>query len=93
MPPRYPWDKGSFPEALFQDKRMAYEVQSNALRGNASKLSNKELTHSVRITHLSHCTHDEQARQIKDDIEYCFMAYRKDPRENTHAYNIEERTK
>ena len=93
MPPRYPWDKGSFPEALFQDKHMAYEVQSDALRGNASKLSNKKLTHSVRITHLSHCTHDEQAREIEECRDYlCFKAYRRDPRENTHVYNIEDGT-
>ena len=94
MPPRYPWGSDSFPEALFKDQRMAYEVRSDTMRINASKLSDERRTLSVRITHLSHCTHNEQARQIEGDDDYRrFKANMKTPRKNTRVCNIEERTK
>ena len=95
MPPRYPWGTNSFPNDLFVGQYMAYEVQSDLLREYACQLSYepKGRTLSVPIAYLSHCTHNEQARQIEDNDKYrCFKAYRKDPRENTHVYNIEERT-
>ena len=108
MPPRYPWGRDDFREMLFQDLDMAYGVQSGMLRENARQLSYEpeRRTLSVPITHLSHCTHNKQASQIKDNDEneetmqtgdytgnnLCFKAYRKDPRENTHVYNIDERT-
>ena len=93
MPPRYPWGEGSFSEEMFQGQRMAYEVRSDTLRDNASKLSDERRTLSVPITHLSHCTHNEQARQIEGNDEYlCFKSYMKTPRKNTHEYNIETRT-
>ena len=75
---------------------MAYEVRSVNLSGNASQLSNEapeRRTLSVPITHLSHCTHNKEARLIEDKDEYrCFKANRKEPRRITHVYNIEERT-
>ena len=71
---------------------MMYNVQSGTLKKNASNLSNEGRTISVPITNLSHCTHNEQARQIVDNGYLYFKAYRKDPRENTHVYNIEDGT-
>ena len=65
---------------------------SDTLKNDASLLSDEGSTLSVPITHLSHCTHDEQARQIEGDDEYrCFKACTK-LRKNTHVYNVEERT-
>ena len=93
MPPRYPWGEGSFSEEMFRNQDMAYEVRSDTLRRNASKLSDERRTLSVPITHLSHCTHNEQVRQIEDNDEYrCFKSCLKTPRENSHEYNIESRT-
>ena len=85
---------------------MTYEVRSDTLRRNASQLSNEapeRRTLSVPITHLSHCTHNKQARLIEATDKYrCFKANMKTPRGNTrrgntpsgetHVYNIEERT-
>ena len=73
-----------------------YEVRSDTLRDNASQLLHEtpeRCTLSVPITHLSHCTHNEEAGQIEDDDELrSFKAYRKDPEVNTRVYNIEEKT-